>query len=80
MAAFLRVINALENIRESDDLLGRAVATNVALARSDTLLERALAETDDAIMVLRGGGLNPPAVSRASKLSAARGLGSPGFG
>ncbi len=61
VAAFLRVINALENIRETIDLLDRT--KRAASARADTLLTRALAETDDAIMVLRGGGLHPAAVA-----------------
>lgn len=62
VAAFLRVINGLENIRSSNQLIDNATANRLALGRSNTLLERALSETDDAIMVLRGGGLHPVAV------------------
>ena len=53
IAAFLRDINALENIRESISLLMR---------QQPATLRRALFETDDAIDVLRGGGLHPEAV------------------
>ena len=60
VAAFLRVINALENIRATLQLLeerrpehARTVAENLALA---------IEETDDAIAVLAGGGLHPQAV------------------
>jgi len=64
VAAFLRVINALENIRQSLELLEtvdqRAFRT---WAQSKELLERALQETDDSIMVLSGAGLNPAAVA-----------------
>ncbi len=60
VAAFLRVINALENIRETTALLERSLAGEKGVAAS--LLGRALAETDDAIEVLAGGGLHPMAV------------------
>jgi len=63
IAAFLRVINTLENIRESIDLL-RASIHEIALPQEDPhkLLERSIQETDDAIQVLSGGGLHPRAV------------------
>jgi hypothetical protein len=62
VAAFLRVINALENIRSSVALLNR---TAVASAGTDnTLLDRALHETEDAHQVLTGGGLHPDAAAR----------------
>lgn len=65
VAAFLRVINALENIRSGIDLLDRATqATDKSNATIDTLLERALHDTDDAIQVLTGGGLHPEAAFR----------------
>lgn len=54
VSAFLRVINALENIRISIDLLTR---------RTSASLRRAVFETEDAIDVLRGGGLHPGAVA-----------------
>ena len=62
VAAFLRVINVLENIRASIDLLDRAAASSVE--PDDTLLDRAFHETEDANQVLTGGGLHPIAASR----------------
>lgn len=65
VAAFLRVINALENIRSGIDLLDRATpAIDKSNAAIDTLLERALHDAEDAIQVLTGGGLHPEAASR----------------
>jgi len=61
VAAFLRVINALENIRSSIDLLDRA---NAVSGNGDKmLLDRALSETEDAHQVLTGGGLHPKAAA-----------------
>jgi hypothetical protein len=64
VAAFLRVINAIENVRSSNELLDRAVK---AAGDSDTkflmLVERAHSDTDDAVQVLRGGGMHSTAVS-----------------
>lgn len=54
VAAFLRVINALENIRQSLVLLKEL--TNESLMQ-------AAAEAKDAAMVLSGGGLHPKAVA-----------------
>ncbi len=63
VAAFLRVINALENIRSGNDLIERGTQhKNVTIGRSNTLLERAIAEVEDAVQVLSGGGLHPGAV------------------
>jgi len=68
IAAFLRVINAVQNINESKDFL------NSYLKRSflgneifDQLPDRAGHEISDAIMVLAGGGLHPLAVSHLKK-------------
>lgn len=62
VAAFLRVINALENIRSSIDLLERASEeSDDEIEHSKPLLERAFSETDDALQVLSGGGLHPQA-------------------
>ena len=64
VAAFLRVINTLENIRSSIDLLNRAVrAIDESDASTDTLFDRALHDTDDAGQVLTGGGLHPAAAA-----------------
>lgn len=69
VAAFLRVINALENIRSSNELLDRAAPK--AGASADALLARALSESDDAHQVLTGGGLHPQS---AADLAAASNL------
>ncbi len=60
VAAFMRVINALENIRSAVALLEQGRRLKRKLARDR--LELALAETADAIAVLAGGGLHPEAV------------------
>ena len=72
VAAFLRAINALDNIRELNKLLG-AVAANVLLAGEPPadVVKRAVNDIDDAIMVLQDGGLHLDAVQR---LQEARGL------
>jgi cytochrome c peroxidase len=72
VAAFLRVLNALENIRQSIAFL-EASAQQAFFHRheSKTLLERAREETDDSITVLSGAGLHPDAVAH---LKAARRL------
>ena len=63
VAAFLRVINALENIRQSIELL-EPVANkwHQTFEEGKRLLDRASAETEDSISVLAGGGLHPDAV------------------
>ncbi len=62
VAAFLRVINALENIRSSKDLLDRVIKSDSKSNKpGDAMLERALSEVNDAIDVLKGGGLHPGA-------------------
>ncbi|MEW6381973.1 MAG: hypothetical protein AB1611_20550 [bacterium] len=61
VAAFLRVINVLDNIRSSDSYDTRAKGAN--LCRGMKLLKIAISETEDAIEVLRGGAfLHPDAV------------------
>jgi mono/diheme cytochrome c family protein len=65
VAAFLRVINALENIRQSLELLTQSAALDFReRARGLQLLEQAVSETGDSIRVLSGGGLHPEAVAR----------------
>jgi len=61
IAAFLRVINVLENIRQSIELLETSRA--VSSTERPGLLARAARETDDSIRVLRGGGLHAEAVA-----------------
>ena len=72
VAAFLRAINALDNIRELNKLLG-AVEANVLLAGEHPadVAKRAVNDIDDAILVLQEAGLHPDAVQR---LQEARGL------
>ena len=67
VAAFLRAINALENIRSSNELLERTRSDkSVSEDSAQRRLARAASETDDAVMVLAGGGLHPVAVSHLS--------------
>ena len=64
VAAFLRVINVLENIRQSIELLQQAAALGFfETAPAQALLGRAASETGDSIAVLAGGGLHPDAVA-----------------
>jgi mono/diheme cytochrome c family protein len=64
VAAFLRVINALENIRQANDLLVRSAALGFfERTEAKRLLRLAAAETGDSIAVLAGGGLHPGAVA-----------------
>jgi hypothetical protein len=61
IAAFLRVINTLENIRESLAQLETSLDKRCREAREH--LERAMDETKDSIRVLEEGGLHPDAVA-----------------
>ncbi len=61
VAAFLRVLNALENIRESLALL-EASGQKPFTDQTKGLLARARRETEDSIRVLEGGGLHPEAI------------------
>jgi hypothetical protein len=68
VAAFLRVLNALENIRQSIELLESGAGKGFAeRAEARELLERAVSETQDGIKVLDGGGLHPVAVAHLRK-------------
>ena len=69
VAAFLRVVNTLENIRQSIALLEQTTWKQTSKEMVGSLLKQAIHETDDAIMVLTGGGLHPAAVAH---LKAAR--------
>ncbi len=68
VAAFLRVINALENVRLSIDLLTRSAGMGFA-EREEALrlLRFAVHETNDSIRVLAGGGLHPEAVAELTQ-------------
>ncbi len=63
VAAFLRAINALENIRSTTELLdgirNGGVRGDESIARA---FARSAADIDDAIMVLSGGGIHPQAI------------------
>ena len=60
VAAFLRVINALENIRASISLLDRAYPDfSQSIERQTALIRRSSFEIEDAVQVLAGGGLHP---------------------
>ena len=63
MAAFLRVINSLENIRQSLEML-QIVAHkhHQTVEQGNRLLDQAVAETRDSITDLSCGGLHPQAV------------------
>ena len=64
IAAFLRVINALENIRQSTQLLESGAAKGLfERDAARELIEQAMSETQDAIKVLDGAGLHPEAVA-----------------
>jgi cytochrome c peroxidase len=62
VAAFLRVINALENIRSATDLEEDALRTG-AMPRVRRAVSRAIGEVTDAINVLEAQGLHAEAVS-----------------
>jgi hypothetical protein len=68
VAAFLRVLNALENIRVSRNNLESARRLGFfEQQRSDALVRRALIETGDAVRVLAGGGLHADAVAQLER-------------
>jgi mono/diheme cytochrome c family protein len=68
VAAFLRVINALDNIRLSNELLAQSEAVSLFEGtEAKRLLRRAAGETDDSIAVLAGGGLHPEAVAQLNE-------------
>ena len=63
VAGFLRVLNALENLRQSIRLLDNFLLNNSLTAKQGKeLLRRAIAETRDAKTVLKNSGLHPEAV------------------
>ncbi len=61
VAAFLRVLNALENIRVSIESLEQGLER--ARQPAKEALRIAVADTEDSIAVLAGGGLHPAAVA-----------------
>ncbi len=66
VAAMLRVINVLENERSARDLIDR-IKIATSQAQAEELANLALAEIDDAIEVLEGGGLHRKAQKEFQK-------------
>ncbi len=65
IGAFLRVINVLDNIRETIQLLETSLEKGIfENERALELIRRAAYETEDAIIVLEGVNLHPLAVGR----------------
>jgi hypothetical protein len=69
VAAFLRVINVLENIRSTIDLETRAKSAT-SFSQAQELLKLSLSELDDAIEVLDGGHLHPEAQKKLRQAAA----------
>lgn len=69
VAAFLRVINVLENLRSSLDLEARAKSAN-GFSQAQELLKLSLSELNDALKVLEGGHLHPEAQSKLQQAAA----------
>jgi hypothetical protein len=69
VAAFLRVVNALDNIRIAVDLLESSLRARPS-ERASRLLRRAGLETDDALRVLAERTIHPDAVSRLRRARA----------
>jgi hypothetical protein len=60
IGAFLRAINALENIRSSTDFAVRAQAVP-KLPAANILIKLAIADANDAVEVLNGASVHPDA-------------------
>ena len=73
VAAFLRVLNALENIRQALAYLEES--RTAAVERADRQIRLAGEETADAAMVLEAGGLHPGAMQLLRDAAAAIGTG-----
>lgn len=68
IAAFLRVINALENIRQSQQLLNSFISREIlGNTEFEKLVQQAVEEIHDATNDLRSGGLHPKAVDHLQK-------------
>jgi mono/diheme cytochrome c family protein len=68
IAAFLRVINVLENIRQSEELINSVInRTFLGNVPFGNLIQQAVVELEDAIDVLRCGGLHPGAVAHLQR-------------
>lgn len=62
IASFLRVVNALDNIRSASGLFVRAGSVRLSQIDRDADLAQAIADTRDAARVLREASLHSPAV------------------
>jgi hypothetical protein len=69
VAAFLRVINVLENVRSSVDLAVRAKSAT-GFSQAQELLKLSISELGDAIEVLDGGNLHPEAQKKLRQAAA----------
>lgn len=69
VAAFLRVLNAIENIRQCNDLLQASLKKDLPKEQVIQFLRQAVQETDDANRVLSDGGLHPRAATHLKKAS-----------
>jgi hypothetical protein len=69
IAAFLRVLNALENLRSSIDLETRA-KNATSFSQAQELIKLSIAELDDAHEVLDCGGLHPEAQNKLIQAAA----------
>ena len=67
LASFLRVINALDNVRSSLALFERARLPGLSHAECEAALVRGIADTGDAARVLAEAGLHPEAVARLAE-------------
>ena len=69
VAAFLRVINVLENVRSSVDLESRAKSAT-SFSQAQELIKLSISELGDAIEVLEGGHLHPEAQKKLRQAAA----------
>ena len=69
LAAFLRVLNTIENIRSSTDFMARAQSASTSVGKR-ALLDGALAELEDALTVLEEGELHPEVMTMLASASA----------
>jgi len=67
IAAFLRVLNALENIRSALELKNFVLEAHAGPDTDRALLKLMLAELEDAVEVLEGAGLHPVAVEHLKR-------------
>jgi hypothetical protein len=66
IASLLRVLNALENIRQARETVTGVIngAASISLDQAEDLLDHVNAETEDALKVLEDGQIHPRAIQR----------------